>query len=101
MVNAPTANGQHVGRLGKNIGLNDFLDLWDLKPDLLVSRGFPICGEEPQGVRRVENITCQALDFVLVNKIVPTAGVSQPLPDSRSNDRARDSIGQAFATVHT
>ena len=57
MVNAPTANGQHVRRLGKDVRLNDFFNLRDLEPDLLVSRGFPIGGEEPQRVRRVEDIT--------------------------------------------
>ena len=82
MVNAPTANGQHVWRFGKDVRLNDFFYLWDFKPYLLVSRGFAVGGEEPQQVRRVENVTAQAFDFNLVHQIVPTTSVGQPLPDS-------------------
>ena len=82
MVNAPTANGQHVGRLGKDIRLNDFFDLWDLEPDLLVSRGLTVSGKEPQRIRGVEDISAQALYLILVNQVMPTAGVSQPLSDS-------------------
>ena len=99
MVNATTANRQYVRSLGKNVGLDHLLR--DLEPDLIVSRGLTVGGKKPQRIRGVEDIAAQALDFILFNKVMPTAGVSQPLSDSGRDNRTRDSIGKANAIIST
>ena len=76
------ANRQNIRSLSKDVGLNNFFELRDFKPYLLVSKCLTVSGEETQGIRKIEDIAAQAFNFILVNQVMPTAGVSQPLSDS-------------------